>query len=164
VRILASGNLDEHAIARLVRDRAPIDSFGVGTRLDASVDAPTLDAVYKLEEYDGRARRKRSTAKATWPGRKQVRRVLGPDGRIASDAVTLEDEAAPGEPLLVKVMARGRRLAPAESLETIRARSAASLDRLPESARALEAPIPLVAAISPGVRALALAVDRATHT
>jgi nicotinate phosphoribosyltransferase len=164
VRILASGNLDEHAIARLVRDRAPIDSFGVGTRLDASVDAPTLDAVYKLEEYDGRARRKRSTAKATWPGRKQVRRVLGPDGRIASDAVTLEDEAAPGEPLLVKVMARGRRLAPAESLETIRARSAASLARLPETARALEAPIPLVAAISPGVRALALAVDRATHT
>lgn len=164
VRILASGNLDEHSIARLVRDGAPIDSFGVGTRLDASVDAPTLDAVYKLEEYDGRARRKRSTAKATWPGRKQVRRMLGTEGRIASDLVTLEDETAPGEPLLVKVMERGRRVAPAEQLETIRARAAASLEQLPSGARALDAPVPLVAAISPGVRELAAAVDRATST
>jgi nicotinate phosphoribosyltransferase len=164
VRILASGNLDEHSIALLVRDGAPIDSFGVGTRLDASVDAPTLDAVYKLEEYDGRARRKRSTGKATWPGRKQVRRMLGTDGRIASDLVTLEDETAPGEPLLVKVMERGRRIAPAESMDTMRARAAASLAQLPPGARALDAPVPLAAAISPGVRALAVAVDRATST
>jgi nicotinate phosphoribosyltransferase len=163
VRILASGNLDEHSIALLVRDGAPIDSFGVGTRLDASVDAPTLDAVYKLEEYDGRARRKRSTGKATWPGRKQVRRMLGTDGRIASDLVTLEDETAPGEPLLVKVMERGRRIAPAESLDAMRARAAASLEQLPSGARALDAPVPLAAAISPGVRALAVAVDRATR-
>jgi nicotinate phosphoribosyltransferase len=162
VRILASGNLDEHSIALLVRGGAPIDSFGVGTRLDASVDAPTLDAVYKLEEYDGRARRKRSTGKATWPGRKQVRRMLGTDGRIASDLVTLEDETAPGEPLLVKVMERGRRIAPAESLDTMRVRAAASLDQLPPGARALDAPVTLAAAISPGVRALAAAVDRAT--
>jgi nicotinate phosphoribosyltransferase len=162
VRILASGNLDEHSIAALVRAGAPIDTFGVGTRLDASVDAPTLDAVYKLEEYDGRARRKRSTAKATWPGRKQVWRVSGADGRIVGDTVALEGERAPGEPLLVKVMAGGRRLAAPEPLPAIAARARASLAALPDAARSLDRPRPLEPAISGGLRALAAEVDRAT--
>ena len=76
VRIVASGNLDEHEIEGLLAGGAPIDAFGVGTRLDVSADAPYLDCVYKLQEYAGRPRRKRSAGKATWPGRKQVFREL----------------------------------------------------------------------------------------
>jgi nicotinate phosphoribosyltransferase len=163
VRILASGNLDEHGIAALVGAGAPIDAFGVGTRLDASVDAPTLDAVYKLEEYDGRARRKRSAAKSTWPGRKQVWRQRGPDGRIVADTVGLEDEHAPGTPLLTRVMAGGRRLGAPEPLDALQARARASLAQLPDGARSLGSPVPLVAAISDRVRELALDVDRTTH-
>jgi nicotinate phosphoribosyltransferase len=161
VRILASGNLDEHGIAALVAAGAPIDAFGVGTRLDASVDAPTLDAVYKLEEYDGRARRKRAAAKSTWPGRKQVWRQLDPEGRIAGDTVGLEHERASGVPLLTKVMAGGRRLVERESLDALRTRARASLAQLPDAVRALENPAPVVAKISDGVRELALEVDRA---
>ena len=51
---------------------APIDGFGIGSGMDASYDVPTLDCAYKLQEYAGRPRRKRSEGKATWPGRKQV--------------------------------------------------------------------------------------------
>ncbi len=163
VQILASGNLDEHAIAALVGAGAPIDAFGVGTRLDASVDAPTLDAVYKLQEYDGRARRKRAAAKSTWPGRRQVWRQLDAHGRIAADAVGLESERLPGTALLVKVMADGRRLAAREPLDVLRARATASLARLPEGARQLHRPAPLVATLSTGLRELAADVDRATR-
>ncbi|HVY64404.1 MAG TPA: nicotinate phosphoribosyltransferase, partial [Gammaproteobacteria bacterium] len=72
IRILASGGLDEHSVARLVADGAPIDGFGIGTSLDVADDCPALDCAYKLQEYAGRPRRKRSTGKATWPGAKQV--------------------------------------------------------------------------------------------
>ena len=72
IRIFASGGLDEDKVAALVRAGAPIDGFGIGTSLTTSADAPTLDFVYKLQEYAGFARRKRSVGKETWPGRKQV--------------------------------------------------------------------------------------------
>ena len=163
VRILASGNLDELEIARLCAADAPIDAFGVGTRLDTSADAPYLDCAYKLEEYAGRPRRKRSWGKATWPGRKQVYRSFGADGRIAADVVALETERPPGEPLLECVMRGGRRLRPPEPVAALAARAARSLATLPEASRTLAAPAPLVAAISAGVRALAEEVDRATR-
>lgn len=162
VRILASGNLDELEIARLCAAGAPIDAFGVGTRLDTSADAPYLDCAYKLEEYAGRPRRKRSWGKATWPGRKQVFRRFGADGRIAADVVALEHERPPGEPLLECVMRGGRRLRAAEPVAALAARAARSLATLPEASRSLVAPVPLVAEISAGVRALAAEVDRVT--
>ena len=59
---------------RLLAAGAPIDGFGIGTHMDTSSDAPSLDCAYKLQEYAGIARRKRSEGKATWPGRKQVYR------------------------------------------------------------------------------------------
>jgi len=162
VKILASGNLDEHELARLTALGAPIDAYGIGTRLDTSADAPYLDCAYKLEEYAGRPRRKRSWGKATWPGRKQVYRRLGSDGRIAADVVAIEGEAARGEPLLECVMREGRRLRAPESIAALAARAARSLATLPESCRALERPVALVAEISAGVRALAARVDQAT--
>jgi nicotinate phosphoribosyltransferase len=159
VRILASGNLDERSIGVLVRDDAPIDSFGVGTRLDASVDAPTLDAVYKLEEYEGRPRRKRSASKQTWPGRKQLWRELGADGRIVRDTVTLEDERGSGAPLLRCVMRGGQRVQAREPIAVIAERAARELATLPDGARRLADAQPVVAEISAGIRALAAAAD-----
>ena len=67
-KIFASGGLDEHEVAELVRAGAPVDAFGIGTQLGVSADAPYIDAVYKLVEYDGRPVLKLSPAKATAPG------------------------------------------------------------------------------------------------
>jgi len=157
--IVASGNLDELEIERLVAAGAPIDAFGVGTRLDVSADAPYLDCVYKLQEYDGRPRRKRSSGKATWPGRKQVSRERDAAGRIARDTIGLVDETLPGTPLLQPVMRGGRRL-PQPALDDCRARAAREIASLPEACRALAQPCPIEPVISPGLRAAAERVDR----
>ncbi|ROR32590.1 nicotinate phosphoribosyltransferase [Inmirania thermothiophila] len=159
-RIFASGNLDEYALAKLAA-QAPIDGFGVGTRMDTSADAPYLDCAYKLQEYAGRPRRKRSEGKATWPGRKQVYRRHA-DGRMAGDLLTLADEAAEGEPLLAPAMRGGRRLA-ATDLAAARARARAQLAALPEGVRDLEAPAPYPVAVAPALRRLADALDREAH-
>jgi nicotinate phosphoribosyltransferase len=156
--IFASGNLDEYAVRELVRSGAPIDGFGIGTRLDTSADAPYLDCAYKLQEYGGRPRRKRSEGKATWPGRKQVWRRCGDDGRMREDVVTLVDDPQEGEALLRPVMRAGRRLGPPEPLAESRARAARELTRLPEPLRRLE-DLRYPVAISPALAALAAAVD-----
>jgi nicotinate phosphoribosyltransferase len=137
VTIFASGGLDEDSLAAFVRQNAPIDGLGVGTSLTTSSDVPAIDCVYKLQEYAGLPRRKRSENKATWPGRKQVWRLYGADGRMAGDILSLEGHNKSGEPLLQPVMRNGRRLRPAESLEAIRQRVKRELDRLPEPLRNL---------------------------
>jgi nicotinate phosphoribosyltransferase len=159
--IFASGNLDEHRVQALVAAGAPITSFGVGTSLTTSSDAAYLDAVYKLQEYGGQARRKRSAGKATWPGRKQVFRRVDASGRCAGDTVALADESFPGEPLLIEVMRGGRRTAPSPPLAVARAHCAAQLTTLPAGLRRLEPPWPeYPVTISPAIRALADDVDR----
>lgn len=162
VRIVASGNLDEWRVAALVRAGAPIDAFGVGTALSTSSDAPALDAVYKLQHYAGRARRKRSEGKATWPGIKQVWRRFDARGRMAVDRVGLADEPADGAvPLLEPVMREGRRLGPPVPLAQARRHCAWQLACLPDALRALEPPTePYPVGISARLRDLATAVDR----
>ncbi|MYC88796.1 MAG: nicotinate phosphoribosyltransferase [Gemmatimonadales bacterium] len=158
VRIFASSSLDEHDVARLAH--APIDGFGVGAALTVSADEPTLDSVYKLQEYAGWPRRKRSEGKATWPGRKQIFRTRE-GGRLARDVLGLENEALSGEPLLRPVARGGARLRPDPPLEEIRERVRTSLATLPAEVRALEpARTPFPVEPSPAVRELARQVDR----
>lgn len=161
-RILASGNLDEEAVRALIASGAPIDDFAIGTRLDTSADAPYLDCAYKLQEYAGRARRKRSAGKATWPGRKQVYRRLGSDGRMAGDILTLEDDPHEGEPLLHPVMRAGRRLQPSPSLSQVRHYAASQLACLPEHLRQLCVDPPYPVSIARSLEDLAQAVDQQT--
>ena len=160
VIVFASGGLDEDDLLAFERAGAPIDGYGVGTSLTTSGDAPSLDCAYKLEEYAGVARRKRSTGKATWPGRKQVWRTLGPDGRLRRDVISVEGDPQPGEPLLKPVLRGGRPAAPPPALAEIRAHAAAELARLPEGLRRLEPGAGYEAEISPALRALAAEVDR----
>jgi nicotinate phosphoribosyltransferase len=135
--IFASGGLDEDQIRAMLAAGAPVDGFGIGTSLTTSSDVPALDCAYKLEEYAGLARRKRSTGKATWPGRKQVWRRFGPDGKMAGDVLSLEDDDVVGEELLAPVMRDGRRLNRV-SLAEIRANATRNLAALPDSFRNLE--------------------------
>src|ERR1035437_1891934 len=138
VTIFASGGLDEDYVSEIVQAGAPIDGFGIGTSLTTSSDVPALDCVYKLQEYAGLARRKRSAGKATWPGRKQVWRRYGQDGRMAGDVLSLESDPQAGEPLIELVMKDGRRVGSTPTLVEIRALAARDLERLPEPLRDLE--------------------------
>ena len=106
VQIIASGDLDEHRVAALVAGGAPIDAFGVGTRMGTSADAPYLGVVYKLVEQAGEGRAKSSPGKASYPGRKQVWRATG------CDTLALDHEPVPpgARPLLATVWRDGRRV------------------------------------------------------
>jgi len=138
VRIFASGGLDEDAVTHLLRAGAPIDGFGMGTSLTTSSDVPSLDCVYKLQEYAGLPRRKQSIGKVTWPGRKQVWRTYDHAGRMCGDVLSVETDQQEGEPLLHLVMQGGRRVAASPKLADIRARAERELMRLPEPLRRLE--------------------------
>lgn len=164
VTIFASGNLDEYSIAALVEAGAPVDGFGVGSRLSTSAGAPYLDFVYKLVDIDGRGVMKLSAEKATLPGPKQVwRRFEG--SRFIGDTVTLADESPPagGEPLLEIAMSEGRRLAQ-PSLPEARERAAAQRAALPSDYRQLEAATRPIA-LSAGIELLRESVtERLAHS
>ena len=155
-RIVASGGLDEWAIADLVACGAPIDAYGVGTKMGVSADAPYLDTAYKLVAYAGRPVMKLSPGKVTQPGAKQAYRGRG------GDLLTLYGEAAPPgwKPLLVTVMHHGRRVTAPDPLARARRRCAADLAWLPAAARALRAPTTVPVKVSPQLAGLA---DRLTR-
>jgi nicotinate phosphoribosyltransferase len=159
IEIFASGDLDEHRIADLVARGAPIDGFGIGTSLDVSSDAPALDCVYKLQEYAGRPRRKRSTGKATWPGCKQVYRRRLESGEFATDVLTLDTDPHPGEPLLKAVMRGGQVVAPVPLTEG-REHARAQLAALPAPLRALDRHADYRVEISRALITLAEQVDK----
>jgi nicotinate phosphoribosyltransferase len=160
VTIVASGNIDEAALRRLVETKAPIDTFAVGTHVTTSSDAPYADCAYKLQEYAGRPCRKRSEGKATWPGRKQVYRSYGPNGRMAGDVITLEGDRQEGAPLMQPVMQRGKRLASPRPLADMRAATVDELARLPEPLRTLQEGASYTVRISRALQDLAGSVDR----
>ena len=163
VTIFGSGDLDEYRMAELLAVGAPFDGFGIGTRLDASTDAPTLDMVYKLQEYAGQPRRKRSEGKETWPGRKQIYRRIADDGAFVGDCLSLEDAPQPGEPLLQPVMREGQRLAPPEPLNVIRERVQQQLAALPGALRVNRNEPPYPVEIARELREMAAQLDREVH-
>ena len=131
VNIIASGGLDEYQIQDLLQAGAPIDQFGVGTRVGVSDDAPWSDMAYKLVRYDQMPVMKLSTGKTSLPGGKQVLRLKTPQGRFDRDILACEDENLPGgEALLELVMQDGRRLGSKPQLDDIRSRLAQDLARL----------------------------------
>ena len=132
VSIVASGSLDEFAIQDIVRGGAPINAFGVGTRMAVSADMPTLDMVYKLTSYAGSGRIKTSPGKETYPGPKQLFRQEE-NSIYVRDILAGYDESLPGQSLLRQVMAGGKRLpAGQESLKAARDRAKTELAKFPE--------------------------------
>jgi len=160
VTIFASGGLDEDEIEAMLRAGAPIDGFGVGTSLTTSSDVPALDCAYKLQEYAGLPRRKYSSHKETWPGRKQVWRRYGADGRMAGDILGVDDDSHPGEPLLAPVMQDGQRIRPTPTLADIRKHAAGELMRLPEPLRSLAPDGAYPVQVADALKRLAAETDR----
>jgi len=163
VIILVSGGINEDVLQTMTAAKVPIDGYGIGVNLDASIDAPSLDCAYKLQEYAGKPRRKLSEGKVTWPGRKQVWRSFGIDGRMRGDVVSLESDTQAGETLIEPVMRGGKRVAPAPTLAAIRERAAHELARLPEPLRKLEAGFDYPVQISKALSALAAQIDSKTR-
>lgn len=130
IQIFASGNLDEYAVENLLGQGAPINGFGIGTKLDTSADVPYLECAYKLMEYAGIPRLKKSSGKATYPGRKQVYRPLR-DERMVGDTIGLEDETQVGIPLIKKVMETGKRRGKTPELRDLARYTAGQLRCLP---------------------------------
>ena len=159
VIILVSGGINEDVLQGMMKKKAPIDGFGIGVNLAASVDVPALDCAYKLQEYAGTPKRKLSEGKATWPGRKQVWRAYDADGRMRGDILSLENDEQPGEPLIVPVMRAGKRVAPAPTLAQIRDRAARDLARLPGPLARLESGFDYPVNVANALSALAKQID-----
>jgi nicotinate phosphoribosyltransferase len=175
VKILCSGDLDEYAIQELKSKKAPIDMFGVGTRLVTAHDDPSLTGVYKMAAMRGAdgawsATMKLSDedAKATLPGVKQVWREFEGGGMMVRDVVELTDTndylppaptADPNpqtpnpKPLLTRVMARGSVTTPFPPLVELRARCLSNLERLPAEVRRLSDPARYDVALGPRLQA-----------
>jgi nicotinate phosphoribosyltransferase len=141
VQIFASGGLDEFELDELLRAGAPIDAFGVGTKVGVSADAPWTDCAYKLVEYATRPVLKLSTKKQTLPGPKQVFRYRNPGGTYLRDVIArAEEQLEDGEPLLGEVMQEGKRTRPDPTLEELRHRFRREFACLPEPHKALRTP------------------------
>lgn len=165
VKIVASGGVDEHLLARLTNDQAPIDLYGIGTSLVTSDDLPALDCAYKLKAYAGVARRKRSEGKAYWPGPTQVYRRYDAGGRIVADLLTVAEEVPPSpgaRALLRPVLRHGALTAPLPDLQALRGRAAAELETLPNVLRRLRGAAAFRPQVSARLQALAREVDRNT--
>jgi len=137
VTIFASSGLDEYQVAHLVETGAPIDAFGVGTKLAVCADAPEVDMAYKLVEYAGKGRFKLSHAKTLYPGRKQIFRQIR-DSHMRGDTIGRFDENLPGVPLLRPCMVAGA-AQPQPSLEETRSYLRQQMAQLPAELMGIEA-------------------------
>ncbi len=137
-RVGVSNDLDEYAVERLVNAGAPVDSFGVGTMVVCTPDAPALGAVYKLvalEDASGRmvAVQKRSPGKGSNAGVKQVFRRPG----TLDDALCLASEAPDGADPLLELAFDGGKVVVETSARAARARFERDLAVAPEALRRL---------------------------
>ncbi len=169
VRIVASGGLDELDVDRLAGSGAPIDAFGVGTKMGVSADAPWTDMAYKLVQYGCRPVLKLSTGKASIPGEKQVFRRRDPAGRLAGDVIALRDEEAPpsggeglsSEPLLRQVMRGGRAMGEVPGLDEARELLRRDLEALDDGVKALRDPSAYPVRMSPRLDELRTGMEAA---
>lgn len=164
VKIFCSGDLDEYKCQQLVAGNFPIDGFGVGTRLTTSNDVPSLDCVYKLQEYAGISKRKRSEGKQTWPGRKQVYRYYATNKQFSHDVIALCDAVEnAGQALLQPIIRSGKLITELPTIEAIRQHAAEQLKSLPNELKELDAIYAYKIEISQSLRELAAKLDEETH-
>jgi len=139
VTIFASGGFDEYKIRKVLGEGGDIDSFGVGTKMGVSADAPYLDMAYKLVQYGGRPVLKLSPGKATLASEKQVFRFSTSGGKLRQDIIGLRDDDIEGsEALLEKVMSKGKANAKQPLLPQIQKRFLEEFFRLDEKYRSLD--------------------------
>jgi nicotinate phosphoribosyltransferase len=156
-KIFASSDLDEFVIDQLLRAGAPIDGFGVGTRLITGAnynpltdrgEVSALNGIYKISEKieDGKVIPKMKTtddmSKATLPGRKQVYRRTSSD-KFAEDVVALWDEKPESgdgwRPLLIPIMVNGKVVYHFPHVKDVREYANEQLGMLPDAISSIDA-------------------------
>ena len=149
--ITASSDLDEHRIAALRAQGAPIAVWGVGTRLVTGHPQAALGGVYKLSAIrppGGAWRRTRKISseagKTSYPGALQVRRFFK-EGRPSHDAIfdllgPPPYGESPYEDLLAPLFRGGKRVSPDPGLAAIRARAKSQLSVLPRELLRFDSP------------------------
>lgn len=161
VKIIASNHLDEYLIRSLNIQKAPLDGFGVGTRLVTGKPDAALDGVFKLSMSDGKPRLKLSenVAKILFPGEKKVYRFFNGEGFFYGDAVLLESEKETTvmhhpqerekfcslkkmkyEPLLKTVMKKGQQITSKTPVSEIASYKCQRLSMLPDEHKRFENP------------------------
>ena len=161
VRIIGSGGLDEYDLAHFSAADVPFDSYGVGTKVGVSADAPWADTAYKLVEYDTRPVLKLSTGKESWPGKKQVFRFNDDEGFMTEDLITLRDEQISGaKPLLEPVLKTGRNVTILPTLQETRTLCRENRQQLPEKYKKIMDPARYPVKLSSGLRALREATEK----
>ncbi|XP_072042546.1 nicotinate phosphoribosyltransferase-like [Amphiura filiformis] len=95
--IVASNDINEDTLLSLNQQGHSIDSFGIGTHLVTCQKQPALGCVFKLVQVNELPRIKLShdIEKVTIPGRKQIHRLYGQDGRPLVDLMQQMDEDPP---------------------------------------------------------------------
>jgi nicotinate phosphoribosyltransferase len=140
VKIIGSGGLDEYDLADMAEAGVPFDSYGVGTKMGTSADAPWTDMSYKLVEYDDRPMLKLSSGKVSCPGQKQIFRKCTSRGTLESDLIGLRNQRMDGEELLKEAMRGGKVLTPRPALSATRAVFAGEFAALPDTVKAIRNP------------------------
>jgi len=161
VKIIGSGGLDEYDLARFTDAKIPYDSYGVGTKMGVSADAPWSDMAYKLVEFGDRSVLKLSTGKESWPGKKQVFRVRDNQGQLSGDVVALRGEQMAGaEPLLTQVLRAGKIAGRLPTLDDSKSACRDELGRLPEIYQAIVDPARYPVQFSAGLKDLRDAIQK----
>ncbi len=170
VQIFASNDLDEFQIDQLLAAGAPIDGFGVGTRLATGANfnpltgeggPSALPGVYKhverIEDEKVTVTMKFSedAGKSTLPGRKQLHRIYDDDGKYVKDVISLWDEnIEDSEPLLVPVVRNGELVYSYRDMAAMQATAETELERLPEPYKRLTKADEYPVVLSPGLEDL----------
>jgi nicotinate phosphoribosyltransferase len=169
-KIMASGDLNEYSISKLLANGAPIDCFGVGTELSTSRDDPAMNGIYKLvavkvrdpdkdhDEYELIYKSKTSTGKKTYPGPKQICRFIE-DKILKKDYLIIESEEDPPDksiPLLKKYVEDGNKLFKMPSIFDIQKYHLEQLELLPSFLKSLDVePILFPIAFSQKIKSMA---------
>ena len=155
VAIYASSGFDEFKIDDVLNQDAPIDAFGVGTRVGVSADAPFLDVVYKMVRFKERDVKKLSPGKVTLAGAKQLFRATDADGQFQEDVIGIRTETLPSaHPMLVKVMEMGKPTRSHPTLPEIQKHFKAQFAALPERYKSIREKHTFPVNISPALQRL----------
>lgn len=135
VKIFASNDLNEYKMESLVRNGARIDGYGVGTEMITAKPDAAISGVYKLVEDNDGGKIKLSEGKRSYPGNKQVYRILDKDGNYLNDRLVLEGESVEGMPLLELVVKNGQRVQPRRTLPETREYTLSCMKKMPEETK-----------------------------
>ena len=143
VKVIASGGLDEYSISDLEKNQAPIDIYGVGTKVSVSADAPWAETIYKMVEFNGLPVSKTSEEKASVPFQKKLYRIMQNSGEYLEDVITVTntaDEFRKGKELLIHRIRRGNLFEPMSSMMDARQFHRDVFDNLPNRYKVLSSP------------------------